>query len=248
MYRDSHLVIETSQEVSDVPYADYFTVEGVWDVKRDCRDSIEGCILDVYVNVAFSKRTVWKGKIVQSTLEECREAYATWIRMANELLKQKKRENQKAGIKMSEESAVVSESEERVPECEEKRVEMVGGGGGGGVVNILREALVKVATFVKRQSGTRQALVIAFVVILLMQVTIVVLLKRGPEQVQVGSEYYSYDKSGIGESVGWLEKRMHFLREEMIMVEDRLQRMRQDHAALKSQLHQLERLLLRHQQ
>lgn len=80
------------------------------------------------------------------------------------------------------------------------------------------------------------------------QVTIVVLLKRGPEQVQVGSEYYSYDKSGIGESVGWLEKRMHFLREEMIMVEDRLQRMRQDHAALKSQLHQLERLLLRHQQ
>lgn len=76
-----------------------------------------------------------------------------------------------------------------------------------------------------------------------------VLLKRGPEQVQMGSEYYSsYDKNGIGESVGWLEKRMHFLREEMIMVEDRLQRMRQDHAALKAQLHQLERLLLRHQQ
>jgi hypothetical protein len=61
MYRNSHLVIETSQEISDVPYADYFTVEGVWDLKRDCRDSVEGCILDVYVNVAFSKRTVWKG-------------------------------------------------------------------------------------------------------------------------------------------------------------------------------------------
>lgn len=30
-------------------------------MRRDCRDSIEGCILDVYVNVAFSKRTVWKG-------------------------------------------------------------------------------------------------------------------------------------------------------------------------------------------
>lgn len=30
-------------------------------MKRDCRDSIEGSILDVYVNVAFSKRTVWKG-------------------------------------------------------------------------------------------------------------------------------------------------------------------------------------------
>ncbi|CAH2039404.1 unnamed protein product [Thlaspi arvense] len=245
MYRDSHLVIETSQEITDVPYADYFTVEGVWDVKRECRDSIEGCILDVYINVAFSKRTVWKGKIVQSTLEEIREAYATWIRMAHELLKQKKLENQE-GIKLSEEGAVLSATEERVSEREEQREEMAGGGGGG-VVNILREALANVTSFVKRQSGTRQALVIAFAVILLMQVTIVVLLKRGPEQVQVGREYYSYDKDGIGESVGWLEKRMHFLREEMIMVEDRLQRMRQDHAALKALLHQLERLLLRHQ-
>ncbi|ESQ36841.1 hypothetical protein EUTSA_v10007106mg [Eutrema salsugineum] len=244
MYRDSHLVIETSQEITDVPYADYFTVEGVWDVKRDCRDSIEGSILDVYINVAFSKRTVWKGKIVQSTLEEIREAYATWIRMAHELLKQKKLENQE-GMKLSEEGAVLSAIEESVSECEEQRVEMVGGG--GGVVNILREALVNVISFVKRQSGTRQALVIAFAVILLMQVTIVVLLKRGPEQVQVGSEYYSYDKSAIVESVGWLEKRMHFLREEMIMVEDRLQRMRQDHAALKAHLHQLERLLRHHQ-
>ncbi|KAF2560063.1 hypothetical protein F2Q68_00012669 [Brassica cretica] len=247
MYRDSHLVIETSQEITDVPYADYFTVEGVWDVKRDCKDSIEGSILDVYVNLAFSKRTVWKGKIVQSTLEECREAYAAWIRMAHELLKQKKLENQE-GIKLSEDGAVSSASEERVSECEEQRVE-IARGRGGGVVNILRESLMNVTSFVKRQSSTKQALVIAFAVILLMQVTIVVLLKRGPEQVQMGSEYYSsYDKSGIGESVGWLEKRMHFLREEMIMVEDRLQRMRQDHAALKAQLHQLERLLLRHQQ
>lgn len=66
---------------------------------------------------------------------------------------------------------VLSGSEERVSECEEKRVEMVGGGrGGGGVLNILSEALVKVTSFVKRQSGTRQALVIAFAVILLMQV------------------------------------------------------------------------------
>lgn len=30
-------------------------------MKRDCRDSIEGSMLDVYVNLAFSKRTVWKG-------------------------------------------------------------------------------------------------------------------------------------------------------------------------------------------
>ncbi|KAK8260100.1 hypothetical protein V6Z11_D13G099800 [Gossypium hirsutum] len=35
--RSSHLVIETSQEISDVPYGDYFRVEGLCDVV------IEGC-------------------------------------------------------------------------------------------------------------------------------------------------------------------------------------------------------------
>ncbi|XP_023644716.1 protein VASCULAR ASSOCIATED DEATH 1, chloroplastic [Capsella rubella] len=243
MYRDSHLVIETSQEISDVPYADYFTVEGVWDVKRDCRDSIEGCILDVFLNVAFSKRTVWKGKIVQSTLEECREAYAHWIRMAHELLKQKKLENQE-GDKLIEDGVPLAAREETVSECEEERkVEMVGG---GIVKQSLRGAWVNLTSFVKRQSGTRQVIVIAFAVILLMQVTIVVLLKKGGGgQVEYHERYNEY--SGNEESLGWLEKRMHFLREEIMMVEDRLQRMRQDHAALKAQFHHLERIVRRNQ-
>uniref|UniRef100_A0A2P2KW37 Uncharacterized protein MANES_01G274600 n=1 Tax=Rhizophora mucronata TaxID=61149 RepID=A0A2P2KW37_RHIMU len=94
VYKNSHLVIETSQEINDVPYGDHFRVEGLWDVTRDGDNPNEGCILHIYVNVAFSKRTVFKGKIVQSTLEECREAYATWIEMAHELLKQKNIEKQ----------------------------------------------------------------------------------------------------------------------------------------------------------
>ncbi|KAL2993469.1 hypothetical protein AAZX31_10G113600 [Glycine max] len=61
VYRNSHLVIETSQEVSDVPYADYFRVEGLWSVERDKDESKECCTLRVYVNVAFSKKTIWKG-------------------------------------------------------------------------------------------------------------------------------------------------------------------------------------------
>ncbi|CAM8943139.1 unnamed protein product [Rhodiola kirilowii] len=74
LYRNSHLIVETSQEVTGVPYADYFTVEGLWDVEND--------------------ETVWKGKIVQSTLEECREAYAIWINIAHDLLKKKHLEKQ----------------------------------------------------------------------------------------------------------------------------------------------------------
>ncbi|XP_052490176.1 protein VASCULAR ASSOCIATED DEATH 1, chloroplastic-like isoform X1 [Gossypium raimondii] len=61
IYRNSHLVIETSQEINNVPYGDYFIVEGLWSVERDINGQREDCILRVYVNLAFSKRTVWKG-------------------------------------------------------------------------------------------------------------------------------------------------------------------------------------------
>jgi len=78
-------------------------------------------------------------------------------------------------------------------------------------------------------------------------VTIVVLLKKGGGgQVEYHERYDEYSVNG--ETLGWLEKRMHFLREEMMMVEDRLQRMRHDHAALKAQFHHLERLLRRNKQ
>ncbi|KAK4379484.1 hypothetical protein RND71_001346 [Anisodus tanguticus] len=139
-YRNSHLMIETSQEVSDVPYADYFRVEvwrlicwwegeielllfshficyifswgrqgiewggrakvpvegkvalgilaskkgqgwrqgkckawvvacvtrrvhnGFWDVENDGDEPEGGCSLKVYVNVAFSKKTMFRGE------------------------------------------------------------------------------------------------------------------------------------------------------------------------------------------
>ncbi|KAM1175321.1 hypothetical protein ACFX13_028408 [Malus domestica] len=61
VHRNSHLVIETSQEINDVPYGDYFRVEGFWDIERDPDGSKECCNLKIYINVAFSKRTVWKG-------------------------------------------------------------------------------------------------------------------------------------------------------------------------------------------
>ncbi|KAG5538730.1 hypothetical protein RHGRI_019327 [Rhododendron griersonianum] len=80
VYRNSHLVIETSQEVNDVPYGDYFRVEGLWDVERHGDGPAMSCIVRIYANVAFSKKTMWKGKIVQNTLDETRDAYAIWIK------------------------------------------------------------------------------------------------------------------------------------------------------------------------
>ncbi|KAI5598361.1 hypothetical protein BDE02_02G126500 [Populus trichocarpa] len=87
VYRNSHLIIETSQEISDVRFGDCFRVEGLWDVTRDGDGSNEGCILRIYVNVVFSKKTIFKGKIVQSTVQECQETSAIWINHAHELLK-----------------------------------------------------------------------------------------------------------------------------------------------------------------
>ena len=74
-----------------------------------------------------------------------------------------------------------------------------------------------------------------------LQVSILVLLNR-PQHIHVN---YPVEYMGGGggerpaEAVAWLEKRMHHLKEEMVMVEARLERMWHDHAALKAQLKEL---------
>lgn len=88
VYRNSHLVVETSQQMSDIPYADYFRVEGRWDVENVSNGRISECVLRIFVNVAFSRKTFWKGKIEQGTFEECGESFNTWIHDAHALLKQ----------------------------------------------------------------------------------------------------------------------------------------------------------------
>jgi hypothetical protein len=96
VYRNSHLVVETSQQMNDIPYGDYFRVEGRWDVEKVSNGGNSECVLRIFVNVAFSRKTFWKGKIEQGTFEECREAYTTWIHDANALLKQMDNHNIKA--------------------------------------------------------------------------------------------------------------------------------------------------------
>ncbi|KAK8483447.1 hypothetical protein V6N13_025803 [Hibiscus sabdariffa] len=274
IYRKSHLVLETSQEISDVPYGDYFRVEGLWDVERDGDGPQEGCALRVYVNVAFSKRTVWKGKIVQSTLEECREAYATWIDMAHELLKQNtdKQEGIDPSGSSTENAEQQVERQVATTECSERSHnrsdpvrtlqmsdsqdvnQQIGHllqeslTSALSIASLLREFARKSYSYLKRQGHVSLVLAVAFVVIFLMQVSIVVLLNR-PQQVHVSYpiEYMGSMMGGIGgvggesraEAVAWLEKRMHHLKEEMTMVEARLERMWHEHSALKAQLKEM---------
>ncbi|XVF33627.1 hypothetical protein REPUB_Repub17cG0184200 [Reevesia pubescens] len=186
VYRNSHLVMETSQEINDVPYGDYFRVEALWDVERDSDGPQEGSILRVYVNVAFSKKTVWKGKIVQSTLEECREAYATWIDMAHEILKQNI--DKQGGVDLSgsstESSELQIEREVATKEPSERSHknsdsldvnQRIGNLLQGSLINassiasLLQELLRKSCSYLKSQGHISLLLAVAFAVIFLMQ-------------------------------------------------------------------------------
>nr|GMD62130.1 protein VASCULAR ASSOCIATED DEATH 1, chloroplastic [Ipomoea batatas] len=62
VYRNCHLVVETSQEISDVPYGDYFQVEGLWDVKRD---GSEGCILKAHEFLKQKKLEMEQGRCLR---------------------------------------------------------------------------------------------------------------------------------------------------------------------------------------
>ncbi|OMO69619.1 FH interacting protein 1 [Corchorus capsularis] len=268
LYRNSHLVMETSQEINDVPYGDYFRVQGLWDVERDTDGGQEGCILRVYVNVAFSKRTVWKGKIVQSTVEECREAYATWIEMAHELLKQKLDKQGDPSGSSTETDELQTEREVAIQEPSERphnlsdpvRTLQMSDSldvnqrlgsllqasltNASSIASLSSEFVRKSYSYLKSKGHISLILAVAFAVIFLMQVSIIVLLNR-PQHIHVNYPVeYMGGMGGVGgerpgEAVAWLEKRMHHLKEEMVMVEARLERMWHEHAALKAQLKEL---------
>ncbi|XP_074272989.1 protein VASCULAR ASSOCIATED DEATH 1, chloroplastic-like [Silene latifolia] len=276
VYKISHLVIETSQEVSDVPYADYFTVEGIWDVQKDDNEP-EGCILQVYVSVAFSKKTIWKGKIEQSTMEECRETYATWINLAHKLLEQNNIEKTEGNIveggdQIDEQN--IEENRDHVEGCHvnseleiktdtvmnktsnHKQSEKLVG---GSIIHATSISSTKQAfpanfcSFLKNRVTLKQFLVITFVVILLlMQLSIIMLLSR-PPQVQVIPRADHLTSVGYGsgqraaEAMVWMDKRVHLLKDEMLMVEAQLERMRHEHVLLEAQLKDLDSLLIKQQ-
>lgn len=51
-----------------------FTLQGIWDVEQDSVDE-NSCHLRVYTNVAFSKRTIFRGKMYPLYPEWCSSAF-----------------------------------------------------------------------------------------------------------------------------------------------------------------------------
>ncbi|XP_059313012.1 protein VASCULAR ASSOCIATED DEATH 1, chloroplastic [Lycium ferocissimum] len=264
-YRNSHLVIETSQEVSDVPYADYFRVEGFWDVENDGDGPEGGCSLKVYINVAFTKKTMFRGKIMQSTVDECREVYAIWIALAHELLKQKKLEKEEAGGRAANvvTSAQPKESAEHVEKLDESSNEVrsqtlslnqqaadsLQGSCSSPVpiTSLCRDFMLKCSSSLKSQSQVSILVVIVIaVILLLMQMSIVVLLSR-PQHVHVipqgdfAGSMYRLGETGV-DTLAFLDKKINHLKDEMLMVETLLDKMQQEHTLLKTKLEEFEHL------
>ncbi|KAL5138117.1 Protein VASCULAR ASSOCIATED DEATH 1, chloroplastic [Glycine soja] len=295
-----HLVIETSQEVSDVPYADYFRVEGLWSVERDKDESKECCTLRVYVNVAFSKKTIWKGllivfnlyherlcKIIQSTIEECRDAYATWINMAHEMLKQKNLEKQVkyptfedlwftfheaesgSAVAVAQNGEINLDREVKTRESSEGSPEQsnptkilatsnafdaathnVGSHLQGNFiepssVSLFKEFMTKFRSSLRSHSNLSLLLItIVALIFFIQQFSILVLLAR-PQHIHMNTPVdimnrMNNEVTRSPSDIAWLEKRIHHLKDEMYMVESRLERMRYEHLLLKKQLKDLE--------
>lgn len=264
-YRNSHLVIESSQEVSDVPFADYFRVEGFWDVEKDGDGPEGGCSLKVYINVAFTKKTMFRGKIVQSTVDECREVYALWIALAHELLKQKKLEKEEADGQAANvvTSAQPKESSEHVeklneasnevrsqiPPLNQQAADSLQGSCSStvSITSLCRDFMLKCSSSLKSQSQVSILIVITIaVILLLMQMSILVLLGR-PQHVHVipqgdcASSMYRLGETGV-DTLGFLDKKINHLKDEMLMVETLLDKMQQEHTLLKTKLEEFEHL------
>ncbi|XP_004308497.1 PREDICTED: protein VASCULAR ASSOCIATED DEATH 1, chloroplastic isoform X2 [Fragaria vesca subsp. vesca] len=269
VHKNSHLVIETSQEINDVPYGDYFRVEGLWNVERDTDGSKECCNLKIYLNVAFSKRTVWKGKIVQSTLEECREVFATWINMAHEFLKKnlEKPEDsiptastvQKCEVRPADEAETVQSSEKFYEPRDDTTIQQISASihpkqqvnslfqespsDAYTRSSLLRDYMMKFGSSLRSQSHLPLIIVVIVAVIFIMQLSILALLVR-PQHIHVHSpvDYTSGVGGRSSEVITWLEKRVHTLKDDMNLVEARLESMRREHALLKAQLEDFKHL------
>ncbi|XP_062189113.1 protein VASCULAR ASSOCIATED DEATH 1, chloroplastic-like isoform X2 [Phragmites australis] len=248
VYKNRHLVIQTSQSIGDAPYGDYFTVEGIWDVEPDSLDG-SSCYLRIYINVAFSKRTIFRGKIEQSTKDECREVFGLWINLGHDLLKQESNSRSKGATANGENTLentvpkVTSAQDESgvrslIPPIQDQQQRI---GRDSSIASTSQELWGSLSSFM-RSSQLGPVLVVALVaIIILMQVTIIVLLTRTP-QVQMVPHGTSAESFSGKESIEWMRKRLSLLSEEMQLAEVHMERMRHEFAWLKSHLERLERL------
>lgn len=81
VYKGHHLVFETSQAMSDIPYSDHFKVETRWDISPGINPGT--CSVTVHIAVPFTKSTMWRKFIEKSVIESSLEAYQMFTQLAD---------------------------------------------------------------------------------------------------------------------------------------------------------------------
>ncbi|KAK3127067.1 hypothetical protein QOZ80_7AG0567860 [Eleusine coracana subsp. coracana] len=260
VYKNRHVVIQTSQSIGDAPYGDHFTVEGIWDIEQDNKDE-SSCFLRIYLNVAFLKKTIFRGKIEQSTKDECREVFDLWIKLGHDLLKQESSSQSKGASSSTKSDIQLGATENAENTLENTVPEVISKQDESGVRTLIppiqnhqqrtgRDSSIASSSpelwgsliSYMRSSQFGPMLAVALVaLIILMQITIIVLLTRSP-QVQMVPHGASVGSFSSTESIEWVRKRISLLGEEMQLAEAHMERMRHEFAWLRSHLERLERL------
>ncbi|KAG2441897.1 hypothetical protein HXX76_003503 [Chlamydomonas incerta] len=81
LYSDDHIVFESSQTMTDIPYGDCFTVDQRWDVKRDpAADPDKPQVtFDLHVRVPFTSRCLFKGVIESGSYKQVQDTFAQFV-------------------------------------------------------------------------------------------------------------------------------------------------------------------------
>jgi hypothetical protein len=81
------LIIDTSMNMLDAPYGDYFRVESQWIISL--KDDQKSCNVKISAKAVFSKSTIMKGTISSRTLSGMTESFKFWLSKAKEVLQAK---------------------------------------------------------------------------------------------------------------------------------------------------------------
>ncbi|EFJ48154.1 hypothetical protein VOLCADRAFT_104846 [Volvox carteri f. nagariensis] len=98
LYEDEHIVFESSQTMTDIPYGDCFTVDQRWDIRREVFVSEGGgadtgdratISFDLHVRVPFTSRCLFKSVIESGSVKQVQDTYAQFVEQLRPFLEER---------------------------------------------------------------------------------------------------------------------------------------------------------------
>ncbi|CAA7410985.1 unnamed protein product [Spirodela intermedia] len=218
-YRNRHLVIETSQQVSDVPFGDYFHVQARELVKQRLLEKDQGVL-------ACATGTSDDGDLVRDSLSK-HEHYSSRLHVTES--------SKRMPILLSDVRSLISQVFGPIQEALRLSTS---------VVSISKDSCTAFGLHLKRQSNFHLTMVVAFVAVtFLMQLACIIMLTKAPRIHVISQGNYINSLGGErSEVINWLEERVLNLNREMQMMENRLERMQHEYLFLRKHLQDLHTL------